>query len=91
MKIELFGKLDLGSLLLRLTILPEDRNGKRREDHHKLLLKQTTGRKRDAAAGQKYVPLSEEWIQKLFGIIAVGSTPRAAEKLRAAVPSAETF
>ena len=43
LKIELFGKLDLGSLLLRLTILPEDRNGKRREDHHKLLLKQTTG------------------------------------------------
>jgi len=46
---------------------------------------------RDAAAGQKYVPLSEDWIQKLFGIIADRSTPRAAEKLRAAVPSAETF
>ena len=46
---------------------------------------------RDAAAGQNYVPMSEEWIQKLFGIIADGSTPRAAEKLRAAVPSAEIF
>jgi len=46
---------------------------------------------RDAAAGEKYIPLSKEWIQKLFGIIADGKTPRAAEKLRAAVPSAETF
>jgi len=46
---------------------------------------------RDAAAGQKYVPLSEEWIQTLFGIIADGKTPNAAQKLRAAVPSAETF
>jgi len=46
---------------------------------------------RDAAAGHKYVPLSEEWIQKLFGVIANGSKPRAAEKLRAAVPSVETF
>jgi len=46
---------------------------------------------RDEAAGHKYVPLSDEWIQKLFSIIANGSTPRAAEKLRAAVPSAETF
>jgi len=25
---------------------------------------------RDAAGGEKYIPLSKEWIQKLFGIIA---------------------
>ena len=43
----------------------------------------------DAEAGEKYVPLSKIWIQKLFGIIAGGKTPRVAEKLRAAVPSAE--
>jgi len=46
---------------------------------------------RDAVAGQKNALLSEEWIQTLFGIIADGKTPNAAQKLRAAVPSAQTF
>jgi len=46
---------------------------------------------RDAASGQKYVPPSEDSIQKLFSIIADGKTPSAAQKLCASVPQPKPF
>ena len=46
---------------------------------------------RDAKAGKEYIPLDEDWIQKLFCIIDDGNTPNAATKMRAAVPSAQAF